>query len=189
MSKLMSTNSEDQTRRLRSAFGCFATGIAVVTTTDATGNQAGVTVNSFTSVSLEPPLVSFSLLDRANCLDRFYRADAWVVNILERDQRSLSDNFARPSTSTWQHVVNIPLDNGQTRLQGALAWFCCRPYGSLVVGDHVMFLGKIADFGFQPSGESLGFYRGRYMTVAASHSPSAPSPFELETESVGLGWS
>lgn len=150
----------------RQALGCFATGITVVTTMTDQGAPLGVTVNSFNSVSLDPPLVLFSLARYGSALAVFQAARHFAVNVLRQDQQDLSDCFASRSTELWDR---IPYDIGETGspvLRGVLSVFECELESTLDGGDHVIFLGRVRNITCAPDGKPLLYYRGRYTRLA-----------------------
>ncbi|MFG1949363.1 flavin reductase family protein [Nonomuraea sp. NPDC048826] len=146
-------------RALREAFGQFATGVAVITTVTAGGERAGVTVNSFTSVSLDPPLVLWCLSDRAPSAPLFLRAGRFVVNVLAADQGHLSQRFATPAADKFAGVelAGAPLPV----LAGTLAHFVCRTERVYDGGDHHIFVGAVERYQ-RAEGEPLLFHAGRY---------------------------
>jgi flavin reductase (DIM6/NTAB) family NADH-FMN oxidoreductase RutF len=152
------------TRSLRNVLGCYATGVAILTTRSAAGENIGVTINSFSSVSLDPPLILFSLLNSAVNLTHFQQAAAFNVNILSHQQESLSNMFARPSTANWEEVVFTAAENGCALLDGSLAQMECSTHQELDGGDHRIFLGRVQRFHLKSDADPLLFYRGRYGT-------------------------
>ncbi|WP_214108478.1 flavin reductase family protein [Acrocarpospora catenulata] len=146
-------------RLLREAFGQFATGVAVITTVTDDGERAGVTVNSFTSVSLDPPLVLWCLSNRAPSAPLFLRAGRFAVNVLAADQDHLSRRFATPSTDKFAGVelLGTPLPI----LAGTLASFVCRTERVHNGGDHHIFIGAVESYQ-RAEGEPLVFHSGRY---------------------------
>jgi flavin reductase (DIM6/NTAB) family NADH-FMN oxidoreductase RutF len=130
-------------RQLRTLFGCFATGITVVTLRQPDGQLRGITVNSFASVSLAPPLVLFCLGRTVNILRTLRRARHFAINILAEDQAPLSRHFAAreqpplPDTALDPDVLDCPI------LRGTLGWMVCRPVKFSKAGDHVVVLGEI----------------------------------------------
>ncbi|MFF4623340.1 flavin reductase family protein [Nonomuraea jabiensis] len=146
-------------RSLREAFGQFATGVAVITTVTADGERAGVTVNSFTSVSLDPPLVLWCLSNRAPSAPLFLRAGRFAVNVLAADQDHLSRRFATPTTDKFAGVELLggPLPI----LAGTLASFVCRTERVHDGGDHHIFVGAVERYQ-RAEGEPLVFHSGRY---------------------------
>ncbi|MEV0819834.1 flavin reductase family protein [Nonomuraea rubra] len=146
-------------RSLRDALGQFATGVAVITTATACGERAGVTVNSFTSVSLDPPLVLWCLSKRAPSAPLFLRAGRFAVNVLAAGQDHLSRRFATPSADKFAGVelVAAPLP----MLAGTLAGFVCRTERVHEGGDHHIFVGAVERYQ-RAEGEPLVFHSGRY---------------------------
>ena len=153
-------------KTLRSAFSKFTTGITVVTTTDQKGAMFGVTVNSFSSLSLDPPLVLWSLGDATCALDSFLKADAFVINVLSNNQQQVSDNFAAADEFDKFKSVSYTLsDQGIPLLDGCLARFHCRKYRLDRVGDHWLFLGELYHIE-ENKGEPLIFYNSCYRCLA-----------------------
>lgn len=167
--------SLDEARLLRDAFGCFMTGVTVVTTCDETGQPLGFTANSFTSVSLDPPLLLVSIANRSGSLAAFAKGAGFAVNILGEAQKALSNTFARPSEDRFAGIDWTPGPAGNPILPEVSAWFDCRLEQAIPAGDHTLLLGRISGFeaGTTPG---LGYCRGAYMTpastaLAAEHGP------------------
>ncbi|MCC5578421.1 MULTISPECIES: flavin reductase family protein [Microtetraspora] len=152
-------------RSLRDALGQFATGVAVVTTATPCGERAGVTVNSFTSVSLDPPLVLWCLSLRAPSEPVFRRAGRFVVNILAADQDELSQRFATPLPDKFAGVETRLTRSGLPVLPGTVAYFACRTLTAHDGGDHRIFVGEVEQFERQ-GGEPLVFHSGRYRALS-----------------------
>ena len=152
--------------RLREALGNFVTGVTVVTTRHG-GGVHGLTANSFTSVSLDPPLVLFSLSCTADCFDAFEQSDYFAVNVLRSDQEALSNRFATKDIDKWSKVRWRPGHGGCPLLDGAIATFECRVTTRHEGGDHVIYVGEVLRFDHGPEGEPLVFFRGRYAAVSA----------------------
>lgn len=154
----------DPVRALRNALGKYATGIAVITTTLPDGRSTGVTVNSFGSVSLDPPLVQFSL-GRTNSLGNFEQASHFCVNVLAQHQRDLSNAFTRPAQIDWANVPHrIAEGTGLPVLLNSLAAFECERYNVIDAGDHRMFFGRVLAFVGVP-GAPLLYFQGAYCTI------------------------
>lgn len=154
------------TRRLREALGRFATGIVVVTARDPDrGELLGMTMNSFNSVSLDPPLVLFSIARSAHSLVAWRRARFYAVNVLEQRQAHLSDRFARALAHKWDGVCHHAGMHGAPLLDGALASFECAAHDTLDGGDHVIFLGRVLQFACRDDGLPLLYYRGAYAGI------------------------
>lgn len=151
--------------RLRRAFGLYPTGVAVATAMDPASGPLGMTINSFVSVSLEPPLVSFSIGRTAAGLHAWLRAPGYALNVLARNQEHLSSQFARAHTDKWRDVSFAPGLHGAPLLDGAVACFECGRYEALAGGDHVIFLARIERFVGSDQNDPLVFHRGRYAGV------------------------
>ena len=150
---------------LRRAFGTFMTGVTVVTTHNPqTLLPEGFTANSFTSVSLDPPLVSVCINATVRLHPVFEGAESFAVNILAADQRDISNRFAssvedRFADISWQRSLL-----GNPLLEGVTAWLDCRIESRVPAGDHLMLVGEVRDFHYtdQPG---LGYVRGNYFTA------------------------
>ncbi|GAA0788771.1 flavin reductase family protein [Marinobacterium sediminicola] len=148
-------------RELRDALGLFATGVTVVTAPGNGEQPVGITANSFSSLSLEPPLVLWSLAMRSPNLDAFEEGKPFAINILQRDQEALALQFARPMEDKF-HNVEYELNNRQVPLlQGAQAQLECTVEFTRVLGDHLLIVGRVEAMQTEPS-EPLLFYRGAF---------------------------
>lgn len=151
-------------RALRDALGCYPTGVAVVTGRTAEGAPFGLTINSFASLSLDPPLIAWSLRSTSPLLPCFAPATAFTVNVLGRAQEAVARQFAapRPDRFTgirWRHGLGaLP------HLEGAVAWFDCRIAASHVAGDHRLLIGTVERFAAIP-GEPLLFVQGAFRSL------------------------
>jgi flavin reductase (DIM6/NTAB) family NADH-FMN oxidoreductase RutF len=149
----------------RNALGCFATGITVVTSIAPDGRPLGLTVNSFNSVSLDPPLVLFSLDRRNSDLAAFEAAGLFAVNVLNRDQQDVSVRFATNPQDRWSGLEWNTLETGAPVLPGCLTTFDCRTEAVHDGGDHIIFLGRVVAMTVTaPDPGPLMYYRGRYVT-------------------------
>lgn len=164
----------DAARELRRALGCFATGVTIVTAPSADGHPIGVTVSSFNSVSLDPPLVLFSIARDARSLPVLRAAEAFAVNVLGHDHAELSNRFARPidaaDGSKWDGVEYAEGFGGAPVIPGAVACFECTPYARYDGGDHEIFVGRVTRHRSDPELAPLLFFRGGYHAVV----PRAP---------------
>jgi flavin reductase (DIM6/NTAB) family NADH-FMN oxidoreductase RutF len=154
-------------RALRQVLGAFVTGVTVITTLDRAGKPHGLTANSFSSVSLDPPLILWSQSLAAPSHPVFRDADRFVVNILADDQVEVSNRFARGSADKFAGCATRPGLGGVPLIEGCSAYLECRRIDSFPGGDHVVFLGqvdRIERTGRQP----LVFGGGRYL-VAQPH--------------------
>ena len=152
------------TRDLRRALGQYATGVTVVTTVHD-GERFGMTANSFTSVSLNPPLVLWAAAKSSPSLAAFEATDHFVVNVLASDQHHLSRQFA---TSGSDKFEGVPLARDMPPVvEGTVAHFVCRRTDRVDAGDHVVFFGEIVEYD-APGGEPLVFHSGFYR-IATKH--------------------
>ncbi|WP_313528695.1 flavin reductase family protein [Shinella sp.] len=154
-------------RQFRNALAEYATGVTIVTARTKSGEKIGMTMTSFNTVSLDPPLVLFSVGLKALSLQALREADAYVVNILARTQENLSNQFARASSDKWAGVHHTDGHKGAPRLTNAIAQFECEPHACHDGGDHLIFLGRVVNFRTSDTAaEPLLFFRGRYHSVA-----------------------
>ena len=161
-------------RALRDAFGCFMTGVTVVTTMEG-AKPLGFTANSFSSVSLDPPLLLVSIANRSGNLAAFAQGTGFAVNILSEGQKDISARFAKPVEDRFAEVYWRRGPVGSPVLAGVSAWFDCRLEQAVPAGDHTILIGRIG--GFEAgSAPGLGYYRGAYVTPAdtAAHMPAGP---------------
>lgn len=148
-------------RDLRQALGAFGTGVTVVTTLDHDGRPVGVTANSFNSVSLDPPIVLWSLRSTSPSMPAFDACGRFVINVLTLEQVPLSRRFATPIPDKFQGVPHAPGQQGLPVLADCAAVFECRTEQRLEVGDHILYLGRVEAYHHRP-GPALLFCQGRY---------------------------
>ena len=148
-------------RSLRDALGEFATGVAVVTARAADGQPVGVTINSFASVSLEPPLVLWSLSLQSPSLPVFEACSHYAVNILAADQIELSQRFSQSQNDRFAGIDTTGGAGGTPLLPGCCAWFECRNEVRYPGGDHIILLGYVEDFQ-RAEKPPLIFHGGQY---------------------------
>lgn len=159
----MTASSSFDARTFRHALGAFATGIAVITTVTGKGQAIGVTVNSFSSVSLDPPLVQFCLGRTAMSLDAFSTAKTFAVNILAADQQDLSIRFSRrDQEERWDGVAFEQWESGAPILKGCLSNLECDREHVYDGGDHVIIIGRVRRLITNDSGSPLLYFRGGY---------------------------
>ena len=149
----------------RNALGCFATGVTIVTAVGPRGELIGITINSFNSVSLDPPLILFSLNRRAYSMRAFLSTQAFAVNILSAGQEAISERFARALEDKWSGIEHEVWDSGCPILTGAIASFECKIRHTYHGGDHVIFVGEVTRLRHDPDGQPLLYHRGKYCTV------------------------
>ena len=150
-------------RHLRHALGRFATGVTVITTRTPDGKLEGLTANSFSAVSLDPPLVLWSLRANAPSLPSFIDAGYFAISVLAVDQTELSRHFATPAEDKFGTVAHGTGLGGCPVLHGALASFECSTEHTVIGGDHIIFIGRVHRATYR-DGEPLIFSAGRYGT-------------------------
>jgi flavin reductase (DIM6/NTAB) family NADH-FMN oxidoreductase RutF len=160
--------------RLRKTLGAFVTGVTVVTALDAQGEKRGFTANSFTSVSLDPPLILVCLAKKATSFPVFSQTGHFAVNILADAQRSVSSAFASKQPDKFANIASRPGTSGVPIIEGAAAWLECATHQRIDAGDHVILIGRVVDLG-QSDRTPLGFYGGNYVN------------FGLEREAAEIG--
>ena len=148
----------------RRCLGRFATGVTVITCSDESGAHYGITANSFSSVSLEPPLVLWNIAKVSRSLDAFLAAEYFGINVLRADQEAVSSNFARSDANLFDGIDSGLDDHGIPKLDESLAWFACRTFDVHECGDHHIIIGEVLDFEAR-QGSPLLFYRGRYQRL------------------------
>ena len=148
--------------RFRDLCGRFATGITIVTTFDAEDRPAGMTVNSFCSVSLDPPLVSIAIDRAASAYDALVRAERWTVNVLASHQEALSRRFAALHAERFDGVGWRRGPDGELLLEGVLAHLHCTRHSAIEAGDHTVLLGTVTGGQAADHGRPLLYYRGGY---------------------------
>ena len=151
----------------RQACARYATGITISTAIASDGTPHGFTANSFTSVSLEPPLVLICIDRKANIIDLFRTAKYFGINVLEASQQELSNRFAGRGQDRFESVNWNPGSHGVPLLDGALAHFECRLENVIEAGDHDIFIGEIVA-GDAGDGKPLMYYRGKYTGLAGA---------------------
>lgn len=157
----MTTNNAMDSRQFRTALGAFTTGVTIVTTRDSAGHDIGLTANSFNSVSLDPPLVLWSLAKSSLSMAAFIEAKYFAVHILAADQQALSDRFAKRGVDKFE---GLSLERGPGEiplLDGCMARFQCRAAYQYAGGDHEIFVGEVVAFDHSDK-EPLVFQAGGY---------------------------
>jgi flavin reductase (DIM6/NTAB) family NADH-FMN oxidoreductase RutF len=151
-------------RELRTAFGSFMTGVTIVTTLDEEGQPRGFTANSFTSVSLEPPLLLICVGKSAASLGVFRQARGFAVNILSEAQKEMSVLFASKRADKFEAARWRKGPFGNPLIEGSAAWFDCARYQVIDAGDHIILMGHIEAFSYSDA-NPLGYARGHYVTL------------------------
>jgi flavin reductase (DIM6/NTAB) family NADH-FMN oxidoreductase RutF len=136
--------NSDKVREFRSALGQYPTGVAIVTAIDGNLQPVGMTINSFTSVSLAPALVSWCIDHRAASYRAFEKAKNFTVTVLAEHQRELAIHFATPGVDKFRGIEVV--DNKAPIISSGCAWFKCDTCRSIQLGDHTLFVGKVVEF-------------------------------------------
>ncbi|CAN5306646.1 flavin reductase family protein [soil metagenome] len=160
------TSSLVDSRQFRDALGQFATGVTVITTRLEDGSFFGMTASSFNSVSLNPPLVLWSLAQDARSLPVFSGNSHYVINVLSATQASLAERFAKRVKNRFDGVEYELSFTGLPILKGAAAWFECHNRSRYPEGDHVIFVGEVERCGVSAQ-DALVFHGGRFMATKA----------------------
>ena len=155
-------------RDFRDTVGCFATGITIITTIDADGSPIGLTANSFSSLSLDPPLVLFCLDRKVASFDAFKAGGNFAVNILSTGQQDVSNRFAKSGPEKWDGVTFDTWGTGSPILPGCLANMECNVSSISEGGDHVIVIGEVVQME-RASADAMPllYYRGSYSNLTS----------------------
>ncbi len=151
-----------QSRELRSVLGRFATGVCVITTTRADNSAVGITANSFSSVSLEPPLVLWNLQNNSERYADFSSPDYFAINVLSSDQEALSTHYARRGIYQMDAAHFEAGQHGSPIVHGALASLECETETTYEAGDHLIIIGRVRSMVSGEATDPLLFYGGAY---------------------------
>ncbi len=154
--------SGSDARTLRDALGCFATGVTVITTFEENGDPVGLTANSFTSVSLEPPLLLVCIAKTSSSLKALERSPNFAVNVLHIGQQPASNIFAQQGEDRFRQTPWKRGRHDAPLLSNALANFECRRHAMHDAGDHVILVGEVLRAAFDPRRDPLLYFRGKY---------------------------
>ncbi len=153
-------------REFRNTVGCFATGITVITTVDGDGKPIGLTANSFTSVSLDPPMVLFCLDRGVASFKAFEEGGEFAVNILGADQMEISNRFAKSGDDKWNDFAFETWEGDSPIIPNCLASLECRTAEIFEGGDHIIVTGEVTKIASE-DGNPLLYWRGQYATIDA----------------------
>ncbi len=159
-------------RAFRNSLAMFATGVTVVTAADQAGEPVGMTVSSFNSVSLDPPLILFSIGRDVRSLSVLRKAAGYAVSVLGVNQTDLSQRFASTGADKWQGIEPECGYGGAPLIPDAIATFECRPYAVHDGGDHEIFVGEVVGHHSRQTAEPLVFFGGSYRFLESQ--PLAP---------------
>jgi len=148
-------------RELRNCFGKFATGITVITSVAKHGARIGLTVNSFSSLSIDPPMILWSLDNRSLNLEELKEASHFAVNVLASDQVEISNNFASPAEDKFKGIETLEGQFGMPLLKDTVAFLECINVHQYPGGDHTIFVGEVRDFAISNK-KPLLYANGQY---------------------------
>lgn len=153
-------------RAFRQALGCFPTGVAVVTAVGGGGTHKGITVNSFASVSLDPPLVLWCIDRKSDRFEAFTRANGYTISLLGTAHEDVSARLAKQGAHSLAGIDLIETELGPPALADALAFFECESEAVHQGGDHAILVGRVIRFAKREAGAPLIFFNGRYGALA-----------------------
>jgi flavin reductase (DIM6/NTAB) family NADH-FMN oxidoreductase RutF len=156
-----------ESRAFRKALGAFATGVTVITTRDEDGTPRGFTANSFTSVSLDPPLILVCVAHSASSSAVFARSKHFAVTVLSHVQKPVSTLFASKASDKFAQASWYPGQTGCPVIEGGVAWFDCVRENTIKAGDHFILIGRVIAFG-ETADQPLGYCRGAYVDFGLS---------------------
>ncbi len=151
-------------RKFRDVLGQYASGVTIVTSMQG-DRPVGMTCQSFTSVSLDPPLVAFLPMKTSRAFAAIRLSRRFCVNFLAADQTDVSNNFASLADDKFDGVAWKPTSNGMPLLEGTVGWVDCVVHGVHEAGDHYLVIGKVEDLGQGDATDPLLFHQGRYSTT------------------------
>lgn len=160
--------AEFNTHEFKQAMGCFTTGIAVVSAVE-NNTSYGITINSFSSVSLEPPLVLFSLDKKITLHNTFTKANSFSINILADNQKHISDHFAFGDKSDWSNIPHsLSEQTHSSIIDSCLMSIECEQFASYDGGDHTIILGKVIKLGKKQNKSPLVYQGSNYYTLGSN---------------------
>lgn len=157
--------------RLRRAFGMYATGVTIITAAHPAQGPVGITANSFSSVSLEPPLLLFSLSRQSFTLQSLLESPGFAVNILQDGQRALSHRFATGGGDKWSGLSWKTGAHGAPILAGTIAAFECAYHAQYDGGDHMIVVGRVLALEIDSAGAPLLYFHSRYRSIGEEVDP------------------
>lgn len=155
-------------RELRNAFGSFMTGVTIVTAVSKSGERVGFTANSFSSVSMDPPLLLVCPANKLSSYDVFEQCEHFAVSILAEDQQHASNTFAGSSGDRFSEVSWTEDAFGTPLIDGAIAHFSCSSFQKVPSGDHLVLIGKVEAFSTTEK-QGLGYAKGGYFSLGMEH--------------------
>ena len=154
-----------ENNNFKKCMGNFATGITVVTTNTSEGLPCGMTINSFTSLSLEPPLILFNVDKNAHNHDNFANCNKFTVNILSEKQSAISHSFAFPSTIRWDEIDHGISTNKTPKINGCISYIECDIEDIHTGGDHSIIIGRVTKMNIASEENPLIYFKGQYRKI------------------------
>jgi len=150
-------------RRFRTTLGHYASGVTIISGVES-GEPVGFTCQSFYSVSMDPPLVSFSVMRTSTTYPRIQRSGRFAVNVLAHDQHQVSNQFARKGTDKWAGIAWTPSQAGNPLIHDTMMWLDCELWSEHEAGDHLIVVGRVLDMSPEEwhRPEPLLFFKGAY---------------------------
>ncbi len=159
-------NSQLDQRAFRDAVGSFATGVMVMTCNGGAEGLIGVTMNSFSSVSLDPPLVSFCIADSLTEFEALLKTDLFALNLLNEDQQELSNQFAKTGPGKWRGVTYREGANSAPIIEPNHGVLLCTKHAQYECGDHYIVVARVDEIEIEGNEPPLIFYKGKYRQLA-----------------------
>lgn len=156
-------------KKLRDCFGLFTTGVCIATIRFDTDKYTGITINSFSSLSLKPALLLFSISNESSNLNHFLHAESFVINILSASQQELSKAFATKHYPNRWEIEDFSTTKLKNRIfKNALGFFECKKHAVIEMGDHHIIVGEIVDFDKLNDSPALLYGKGKYVDFGNS---------------------
>ncbi len=150
-------------QELRTGFASFATGVTVITCLDANGQAHGITISSFNTVSLEPPLILWSLNKHSRLMPYFEVGQKQLIHVLERSQEDLAMHFAKVKERQFDKISHQTTKSGLEQINGCVAYYECETVSVHIGGDHNIIVAKVLSLKNHPELEPLIFARSKFM--------------------------
>ena len=149
-------------RQYRNALGRFTTGICVVSAVSEANAPIAMTINSFSSLSLNPSLVQWSIKKKSMCYPLFSRLDRYTISVLSDKQAHISQRYAKPGEHAMHPDDYSSTESGVPHIKGSLAHFVCKSWGQMEAGDHDILIAAVEGFSTDAEGKPLVFFGGGY---------------------------
>ena len=155
-------------QELRKGFSSFATGVTVITCLDANQNAHGITISSFNTVSLEPPLILWSLKKHSRLMPNFEVGHKHLIHVLERSQEAMAMHFATVKENQFMSIPHKLAASGLTQIEGCCAYFECETVSVHTGGDHNIIVAKVLNLKHTPESHPLIFAHSKFMGLDSS---------------------